>query len=443
VRFALGRRGRNGGELFLSLASLMSKSLRDLSFSDVNELCQERAAEGQYIDFKRNLSGRGETGSDWNDGSEAINPRAVNELARALVAFANAEGGWLVLGIEEAAGRPARAEKITPLRACHDLARRLQQSLSERIDPFPLGLQIAGIETAAEGHGVVIMRMSASPYAPHGVRSDQGGGWQCYARRNDECRPMTMRDIQERTLEVNRGMSAVEAIFERRREAFRDRRVPLGVGNVLNDMKSIGWRITAVPLRDRFALEKVYRQNWLDGCRRSRFLVHPEGARYELYSALSGLGQFRPALRGTTSTHTRPGHLKELLITSTGVVSFEVKDAERVERIYLSWIGADTMNVLQIVNTIRSAAGNAEAEYGIDAEIVRMNELGEPAPFAVVPLGAQGDFSDSAALSPLRVPIWRVTDASAFGSIAVGIMADVCNAVGWQDLDGFSFEADQ
>src|SRR5260221_3170720 len=195
----------------------MPKPLAELTADDIKEIVAERVSEGQYLDFKQNLSGRGNTGNDWNDGATSIAPRAVNELARSLVAFANAEGGWVLLGICEANDRPHHADSITPLRACDELARRLRQSLHERIDPIPLGLDARGIDTDGVGGGVVVLRMPASSSAPHGLRTDHG--IECYIRRNDECRPMTMRDIQERTLDITRSIGAVEALFAERRQS--------------------------------------------------------------------------------------------------------------------------------------------------------------------------------------------------------------------------------
>jgi predicted HTH transcriptional regulator len=175
------------------MLALMSKSVSELTAADIQALCDEGAIEDQYLDFKEALSEREEPGRGWNDGNDNLSPRAVISLARVAVAFSNADGGWIIVGIREEAGPPSRAGEIVPLRACHDLARRLWQSLHARIDPAPIGLDVRGVEVADDGGGVVVIRAPASPYAPHGIVDDRKR--ECFIRRNDECRPMTMRDI--------------------------------------------------------------------------------------------------------------------------------------------------------------------------------------------------------------------------------------------------------
>lgn len=152
---------------------LMTKALTALTRDDIEELCQIGASEGQFLDFKANLAGKGTAGDAWNQGSNELPDTAVNELAKSIVAFANAEGGWIVLGIRETS-KPARAESISPMRACHDLARRLRQSLDARIDPTPTGIETWAVETEpGTDRGVVVLRMPASAYAPHGVIRDR------------------------------------------------------------------------------------------------------------------------------------------------------------------------------------------------------------------------------------------------------------------------------
>lgn len=419
--------------------AITSKPLSELTIDDAVELCREQIAEGQHLDFKENLSGRGELGNAWNQGADTIPIGATNELARSLISFANAEGGWLVLGIREAGDHPSRAAELAPVRACHELARRLRQSLYERIDPIPVGLEARGIEMGDTGAGVIVFRMPASPYAPHGLRIEQG--LQCHVRRNDECRPMTMKDIQERTLEIDRGLVAVEAAFERQRQAFaRLRPAPPQAGAAPPIM---GYRISAIPIRARFEIANTYSINWLSGTRREHMLHDDNGGGFRLYSQIPDGDQFRPVLRGALSKYETAGIIRELLVSSNGHVSYVTKDAEHHEGIFLGWIGADVINVLKIVDTLRTHGGNPDAEYGIEVRIEKVTgSMLDHLEFMLAPLGAQNfQIRSARIISPIQTPICRVGSSSEFGRIAVSIMSDVCNAAGWESLDGYSITA--
>jgi len=41
-----------------------------------------------------------------------------------VIAFANAYGGWFLVGVEETKTKPARATAIAPIRDCAELAER-------------------------------------------------------------------------------------------------------------------------------------------------------------------------------------------------------------------------------------------------------------------------------------------------------------------------------
>ncbi|HVA11937.1 MAG TPA: ATP-binding protein [Stellaceae bacterium] len=420
----------------MPLPSLMSKSLGDLTLEDIQALCDEGTLEDQYIDFKENLSERRDSGASWNAGNDAIAPRAVNALARVAVAFANAEGGWIVLGVREDGAPPSRASEILPLRACHDLARRLRQSLYARIDPVPTGLDVRGIETTGDGAGVVVIRAPASPYAPHGVISDNGR--ECYLRRNDECRPMTMRDIQERTLEIERGLASLHATFAEQRREFENLEALPGdvLAAAIPVVESfMGCIITAVPTRGGLSLDKPYRRDWAAYCRRD-WIARDQGAReHLLYSHLDTAVGFRPTLRGAIARYATQTLVRQLVITSSGVISYAYKDFENLQGIFLGWVGGDVLNILKIVDAFRQIVGQADAEYAL---AVRLEKRGAN-DFALAPFGVHNfGFQDGTLRSPVDLPIWRVGSTPEFGDTVLGVMNDVCNAAGWESLDGWS-----
>ena len=127
---------------------------------------------------------------------------ARDRLFREVIAFANAQGGTLVLGAEETREKPPRAANICPLPRIHDLATRMEDAAHACIDPVLPGLRVRGIETGSPGEGVVIFRTLASPIGPHRVASDG----HAYIRRGASSVKMTMREIQDLTLDLARGV---------------------------------------------------------------------------------------------------------------------------------------------------------------------------------------------------------------------------------------------
>ena len=61
-----------------------------------------------------------------------------------------------------------------------------------------------------------VFHVPRSRMAPHRHTANK----ECYVRRADRTEKMTMREIQELTLQVERGLAAIERRFEERRELF-------------------------------------------------------------------------------------------------------------------------------------------------------------------------------------------------------------------------------
>src|SRR5713226_2515992 len=93
---------------------------------------------------------------------------ANKELAADLASLAN-DGGLLFIGIDEATG-PGLAP--VPLAG---LAERIEQVARTRVDE-PLLLTFAQIESSSQaGHGYLVVRVPASPRAPHMANSRYWG----------------------------------------------------------------------------------------------------------------------------------------------------------------------------------------------------------------------------------------------------------------------------
>jgi hypothetical protein len=143
---------------------------------------------------------------------------ARDRLFREIVVFANAQGGTLILGIEETEDNPPRAADIRPVPRVHDLAMRLDEAAHACIEPRLPALQAVGVVTHGSDAGVVIFRVTPSPVAPHRVASDG----HAYIRRNARSVKMTMREIQDLTLDLARGAERLDALFADRAAAFHN-----------------------------------------------------------------------------------------------------------------------------------------------------------------------------------------------------------------------------
>ena len=119
--------------------------------------------------------------------------------------FANAYGGAVLLGIRESKEKPPVAAKIVPIQRCADLTERLKLVFRDRVEPQLPRIDILAVRTEGES-GVVIIRVGRSRLAPHRVTRTLV----CPVRRSDRCEEMSMREIQDMTLNVSRGLERLE-----------------------------------------------------------------------------------------------------------------------------------------------------------------------------------------------------------------------------------------
>ena len=95
----------------------------------------------------------------------------------------------------------------------------MQNAARACIDPVLPGLQIRGIEVGgAAGEGVLLFRTGPSPAGPHRVANDG----HAYIRRGASSVKMTMREIQDLTIDLLRGADRLESVFRQRQAAFKE-----------------------------------------------------------------------------------------------------------------------------------------------------------------------------------------------------------------------------
>ncbi len=219
---------------------MLSKPISEIKSKDIADLCARGGAyESGTLEFKRELPGRDGRPDPWMSGGE-FSSYARDRLFREIVAFANSQGGTLVLGIEETEDRPARARAISPIPRVHELAARLEEAARACIEPSLPSLLIRGVVTKRSGVGIVVFRTVRSPFGPHRVASDG----HAFIRRGASSVKMTMREIQDLTLDLARGADRLEMQLASRHKAFTEWFHHLRPG------EKGGLRVTAVPIGD-------------------------------------------------------------------------------------------------------------------------------------------------------------------------------------------------
>lgn len=87
------------------------KPLKDVKRQDIERLFGE--PEREDLEFKSELSRQAKGENDqWYASQQEVSEKAKHDLAREIVAFANRNGGTLVLGITESKAKPSVAIKI-------------------------------------------------------------------------------------------------------------------------------------------------------------------------------------------------------------------------------------------------------------------------------------------------------------------------------------------
>ena len=117
----------------------------------------------------------------------------------------------------------------------------------DRVEPQLPRLEIFSV-LIQDKSGVVIIRVGRSRLAPHRVTKTLV----CPVRRSDRCEAMTMREIQDMTLNVSRGLERLGTRLSARSERF-----PQEFECLQTPEDAWGIRLTAVPVGDEIRIDRV------------------------------------------------------------------------------------------------------------------------------------------------------------------------------------------
>ncbi|RWE97359.1 RNA-binding domain-containing protein [Mesorhizobium sp.] len=363
--------------------SILRTPISKIAIADLEELCAIGARETAELEFKGELPFRPkEVSADrWITHGDRLGDYARDKLLVELIAFANADGGTLIIGLHETDDEPRSAGRLKALPNCEDLARRLLDASEDMIEPrLPLVEGRAIPVPNGDGEGYVVLRVSGSASGPHRLASEG----HFYTRRGERSVKMDVREIRERFLELARTGDAIEAKFASRVDAHRRSFDALARSDRTGETHFTGLTVTATPLNSwniaALTDKEHQRRLWWKGGpltirqngRESPYPIHFPADRFA-----SG-----PEI-GLRSLRSQPGDIERLL-TSDGLVEFSVFVAEPPGRgktfqgtgpLFLDWVVALLAGAIAQVDHLRTSFARDAAEFGLQMIISSNLEL--------------------------------------------------------------------
>jgi hypothetical protein len=361
---------------------LLSKPVEEITVADLEAVRAREARETDELEFKGALpfkpqKGQPETEDRWITRGDRVGDFARDQLLAELVAFANAGGGTLVLGLHETREEPRRAERLQVLPKCEDLARRLVDACEDVIEPrlpFVIG---RGIPAANDGSGYVVLRVARSLAGPHRLKSDG----QFYVRRGERAATMSVREIRDLTLELARTADRVEQMFQTQHEFSRKTFEQLksksysGQPHLISAPLLI--RSTAVPATPMQIPRLTLRNDlWWRG---RGFYMQVHGKQFACeFPAREFNSTPRVQLRGFNAGIGDDDARVERLLLDNGLIEFCFTDATIDTRfkgtgdkrnVYVGWIVGLVAGTLSQINHLRQALAQEGTEFALEVEL--------------------------------------------------------------------------
>ena len=230
------------------MTAVLTKPADRIGPGDIQALIAENVPESAHIEFKENLpAGKGKTDA-WLNGGEKMGGHARDRILEEVAAFANAYGGALVLGIAEDGAKPPVAANVVPLPRCADLAERFRLVFRDCVEPQLPTLEIVPVPTDGD-KGVIVFRTGRSRLGPHRVTPTLV----CPVRRADRREALSMREIQDMTLNLARGTERLERRLQERSRSFEEE-----FKRLESPDDAFGFRMTAAPVGGEIRFGSVY-----------------------------------------------------------------------------------------------------------------------------------------------------------------------------------------
>ena len=432
------------------MTAILSKPIDQITAADIKSLVTSRVPEGDQIEFKRELPAKGTSNRDpWMIGQMKIGGHAKDQILKEVVSFANAYGGVLVLGIEEDKNAtPPVAKAICAIPKCEELAERFRLIFRDRVEPQLPSCEILPVVTSGTDAGVVVFRVpGGSRLAPHRIK----GTWICPVRRWDRSEELSMREVQDMTLNVTRGLERLDKKLRERATKFDHE-----FERLTSPDNAYGIRITAVPVGDDIRLPTICRPDFklVEGLNTPSVTVTRQLPDSEP-AIVAGLRDFHhvgdtgwnPQLRAARSRpqqydlpdFTYQGYLE---LHCDGLVEFgwlSVIEGVNNDLLYSDYAVRELANVICWADTLRRYADAGRAEYAVQ---VAMHVTGEKVfvlPRSNNGWGAsaarRGHLAGELARGVTAMPRYALDDVSDAGALLSMLEHDLCNAGGMAFAD--------
>jgi len=123
------------------------KRVADVTKENILELVERREPEGRFLEYKREFPSRENEGRPPEQtpssmvasaarGTTALSDHGKEKLLKEVVAFANGDGGVLVVGIDERDTNPPRAECLLPIPHVLSWEDRFRNIILSGIEPL-------------------------------------------------------------------------------------------------------------------------------------------------------------------------------------------------------------------------------------------------------------------------------------------------------------------
>ena len=364
------------------MIDILTKPADQLGIGDLNALINSRVQEDEQIEFKGGLPAEKGQVDPWYNGGK-LKKKAKTEILEESVAFANAFGGTLVLGIGEkkSSNGPGVANKISPIPRCDALASSLELIFRDCVEPHIPGLEIVPIRTQG-GAGAVVIRVGRSRLAPHRVTLSLV----CPIRQSDRCEKMTMREIQDLVLNLARGTEKLDTLLTERSERFEEEFRGLSGWN----HNAIGIRATAAPLGDEIWFDPSHKA-LRDELAWHSVIAQLDDGSCELEGGalkIPSTNNWRPILRGARMeasyyrSFTDRSLLKKIYreIHCNGLIELGLISSRSTEPLFFQskeryggflpagWLITMFANLMVWIDRLRNHAGAPIAEYALELE---------------------------------------------------------------------------
>jgi hypothetical protein len=413
---------------------ILRKPLAAISIADLETLCERQARETSELEFKGTLPFKAQKGQPqnvdpWLDNGDRIGPYARDELLAELVAFANADGGTLVIGVHETQDQPRRAERLEPLPKCEELAQRLVDAAEDSIEPRLPVIGAHGVPVDEHGAGYVVMRVAKSLAAPHRLRTTR----EFYIRRGERAAKMDVREIKDLTLDLARTGDRIEGLFQERRDAARERFLQLRSGwDQTTTRPPLLLRATAVPITRQHVPDITSRRDlwWTGGEFDMQVGSTPCPCSYPAREfaespeiRLRALQREPDPASGGVQRLLRADRLVEFCFISHRREYTQNEEKDYV--LHAGWLIGPIVGALCQVDHLRESLAWDAVEYGLEVEVWSATPL--DLRLTDSRLSLLGAITD---VKPLHLPQYSVGSTTEWDLLVGNILKDLVNASG-------------